>query len=152
MKHLLPVAAALAAAIATFPAHGETYQWKDSSGHTVISDMPPPPTVKVKKTVGGGNQDSETSTPAEKTTAEKNLDFKKRQQEAKEKSDKEAKEQQAATAKRENCERARGNLAALESNLPMATFDEKGNRKAMDTDARQQEIDRTRRIMEESCK
>ena len=160
MKHLMPLAIALAASFAAFSAHGETYQWKDANGHTVISDMPPPTTLKAKK-VADGNAATPATTPAatdkpaatgEKTTAEKNMEFKKRQQEAREKADKEAKEQQAANGKRENCERARSGLAAMESGQSLSTFDENGQRRVMGSNDRQQEADRLRRIMEENCK
>ena len=87
-----------------------------------------------------------------KTTAEKDLEFKKRQQEAKEKADKQAKEQAAEAEKRDNCERAKRNLAALENNQPMVTLDENGQRKVMDTTQREQEMERARRFMAESCK
>jgi len=157
MKHLMPLAIALAASFAAFSAHGETYQWKDANGHTVISDMPPPATAKAKKMVDGDPAAAPAAAdkPAasgEKTTAEKNLEFKKRQQDAKEKADKEAKEQQAANARRDNCERARSGLAAMDSGQPLSTFDDKGQRRVMGNSDRQQEAERLRRIMEDNCK
>ena len=150
----------------------QTYQWKDASGKTIISDTPPPSNVQKKRSVGvqqpkltTGSPASETdenntekevspaaqpSTPA--TMAEKDLEFRKRQQEAKEKADKQAKEQAAEAEKRDNCERAKRNLAALENNQPMVTLDENGQRKVMDTTQREQEMERARRFMAESCK
>ena len=44
------------------------------------------------------------------------------------------------------------NLSALESNQPMATVDEKGERQLMEASQRDQEIERARRFMAESCK
>jgi len=96
--------------------------------------------------------DSTKAPEGPKTTAEKDLEFKKRQQEAKEKADKQAKEQAAEAEKRDNCERAKRNLAALENNQPMVTLDENGQRKVMDTTQREQEMERARRFMAESCK
>lgn len=146
------------AATVLLPVHAETYQWKDSNGRTVISDTPQPGAGKAARVIGGATPSVSTGAPADKTaeapktTAEKDLEFKKRQQEAREKADKEAKEQKTAADKQENCERARRNLAALESRQPMATIDEKGERKVMDDSLRQQEIERSRQIMAESCK
>jgi acetate kinase len=87
-----------------------------------------------------------------KSTAEKDLEFKKRQQEAKEKAEKTAKEQAAAADKAENCRRAQSNLTALEAGQPMATIDASGQRVVMDSTQREQEMAHARRIMSEACK
>ena len=148
-------------------AQAQTYQWKDASGKTIISDTPPPSNVQKKRSVGvqqpkltTGSPASETdenntekevspaaqpSTPA--TMAEKDLEFRKRQQEAKEKADKEAKEAAAARDRRDNCDRARANYRMLQSDIPVIVGD-----KDMSQKQRQQEMERTRRIMQESCK
>ena len=148
-------------------AQAQTYQWKDASGKTIISDTPPPSNVQKKRSVGvqqpkltTGSPASETdenntekevspaaqpSTPA--TMAEKDLEFRKRQQEAKEKADKEAKEAAATRARRDNCDRARANYRMLQSDIPVSVGD-----KDMSQKQRQQEMERTRRIMQESCK
>ncbi len=168
MKHTLLFSLFFALTAAIVPAHAQTYQWKDSSGRTIISDTPPPGTTKSAKTLGGPAQKptlgSESAAapadtkaeakPAEapKTMAEKELDFKKRQLEAKEKAEKEAKEQKLAADRKENCERARRNLAAMEANHPVATFNEKGERQILEGAQREQELARTRQIVAESCK
>lgn len=158
MKPALLLTLGIAACTAFVPAHAETYQWKDSNGRTVISDTPQPGAGKAVRVIGGQTPTVSSEKPAEKTseapktTAEKDLDFKKRQQEAREKAEKEAKEQKSAADKRENCERARRNLAALESNQPMTNYDDKGERKLMDDTQRQQEIERARQFMAEFCK
>ena len=150
--------------VAFGPALAETYQWKDSNGQTVVSDIPPPPTVKGRRLIGGNQPSVVSEKPAEKpaddikpadapkTTAEKDFEFKKRQQDAKEKADKLAKEQQAEADKRVNCERARNIVTALEANQPVSSYDEQGQRKVMDNAQREQELDRARRAMAESCK
>ncbi|MBS1140779.1 MAG: hypothetical protein H6R13_2232 [Proteobacteria bacterium] len=142
----------------------ETFQWKDSNGQTVVSDVPPPASVKGRRSIGGvkpavvsENLPEKTADGAKapelpKTTADKDLDFKKRQQEAKEKAEKQTKEQAAESEKRDNCERARRNLAALEANRPLSTLDEKGERKLMDTTQREMEMERARKFMADSCK
>lgn len=159
MKPALVFALGIASTVATVTAHAQTYQWKDGNGRTVISDTPPPGTAKASRTLGSPSSAAEEITkPAEKltdapkSTAEKDLEFKKRQQEIKEKADKDAKEQTAAAEKRENCDRARHNLAALASNQPMATVDEKGERQLMEASQRDQEMERARRFMADYCK
>jgi hypothetical protein len=146
--------------VAFGPALAETYQWKDSNGQTVVSDIPPPPTVKGRRSIGGKQPSVVSEKPAEdpkaadapKTVAEKDFEFKKRQQEAKEKADKLAKEQTAEADKRVNCERARNLVTALEANQPVSSYDDQGQRKLMDNAQREQELDRARRAMAESCK
>jgi len=158
MKSALILTLGIAAATTLLPVHAQTYQWKDSNGRTIISDTPQPGAGKAARVIGGSTPSFSSEKPAEKTaeapktTAEKDLEFKKRQQEAREKADKEAKEQKAAADKQENCERARRNLAALESKQPMVMPDEKGERKYMDDSQRQQEMERARQFMAGSCK
>lgn len=154
----------LAPTVAFDAALAETYQWKDSNGQTVVSDIPPPPTVKGRRSIGGSQPSVVSEKPAEtaaegakpadapKTVAEKDFEFKKRQQEAKEKADKLAKEQAAEADKRGNCERARNIVTALEANQPVSAYDEQGQRKFMDNAQREQELERARRAMAESCK
>ena len=159
MKPALLLIIGIASTLAVTTAHAQIYQWKDSSGRTVVSDTPPPGSAtKDARVIGDRVPVSRSDKPAEKsaedpkTTAEKDLDFKKRQQQAREKADKEAKEQRARADLEENCRRARGNLAALESNRLVGTFDEKGERKLFDDAQRQQEIERARQFVAESCK
>lgn len=164
-KTLLVCALATALSSLGIIAYAETFQWKDSSGQTVISDTPPPSTAKNRRSIGGqlpsvvsekvaekpADGAKAAAVAAPKSTAEKDLEFKKRQQEAKEKADKQAKQETAAAEKRENCERARRSLTALENNQPMVTLDENGQRKVMDTTLRQQEIERAQRVIAETC-
>ena len=159
MKTALILALAIASTVTVIDANAQTYQWKDSSGRTVISDTPPPgQAAKSARAIGEAQpsvfkevKPDEKAAEGPKSTAEKDLEFKKRQQENSEKAEKEAKEQKAAAQKRENCERARRNLAALEADQPFAAVNEKGETKLMDKSQREQEIARARQFMAESC-
>jgi hypothetical protein len=140
--------------------HAETFQWKDSNGQTVVSDVPPPATAKGRRSIGGVKPalvsetlpekpvDAPKVADAPKTTAEKELEFKKRQQEAKEKAEKQVAEAQ----RRDNCERARRHLTTLESNQPLNVLGDNGERKMMDAALREQEIERARKIVADICK
>lgn len=159
MKPALLITLGIVAATALVSAQAQTYQWKDSNGRTVISDTPQPGSGKSVRVVGDATPSAAVSEkPAEKaaegpkTSAEKDLDFKKRQQEAREKAEKDAREQKAAADKQESCERARRNLAALESKQAMATLNEKGEPVLMDNAQRNQEMERARQYIAESCK
>lgn len=150
--------------VGSLPSHAETYQWKDINGQTVVSDIPPPATAKERRSIGGAkpalvseaipekDPDAPKSAEPPKTIAEKNLEFKKRQQEAREKAEKRAKEQAAEKEKGESCERARRNLAALESSQPINTIGDNGERNAMDASQRAQEIERARKFLADTCK
>lgn len=154
MKRALIIAVGIASTAAALSVEAQTYQWKDSRGRTVISDSPPPTAARDARSVGTGQPDA-TATKAQeapKSLAEKDMEFRKRQQEANEKADKDAKEQAAAAERRENCDRARRNLALLESDQGIVTADDKGERRALDDADRRQEIERTRAILNEACK
>ena len=148
----------LASTAASLAAQAQTYQWKDGSGRTVISDTPPPGSIKDRRAIGERRaavvSDKSEEKPAEvpKSMAEKDLEFRKRQQEAREQAASKAKEQAAEKERQESCENARRNLAVFESNEPVATYDENGQRKLMDSPQRTQEIERARRFVAESCK
>ena len=161
MKNLLIWILGLTAASSAFIANAQTYQWKDSSGRTIISDSPPPRTVRASRSLGeapapsiGPNTPAEAGKSGEppKTNAEKDADFKKRQQEAREKSEKAEKELAAARQRQDACDRARRNLAALESDQAISMADETGERQLLDRNQREQEMEHSRRIVAETCR
>ena len=158
MKNHLIFTLGIALTVTALNAGAQTYQWKDSSGRTVISDTPPPGSAKESsRTIGGKALTSNAPSaakPAEapKTFAEKDMEFKKRQQEASEKADKEAKEKALAAEKRDNCDRAQKQVALLESGQRIATVDEKGERRVMEEAEKAKEIERARRAVSDSCK
>jgi len=160
-KPIIAFVAAAATSVAAINAvYAETYQWKDSSGQTVISDTPPPSNAKNRRSIGAQQSSVISEKPAEgakpsegpKTTAEKDLEFKKRQQENKEKADKLAKEQAAEAENKDNCERAKRNLTILENNQRIVSPDDRGQYKPIDTSQREQELERARRVIAEACK
>ena len=163
-KIIAAIALGLIATSLITPASAQIYQWKDANGRTVVSDTPPPGSVAKKQRIGGSApapaaEPAATSAPAAPVAksgpqglSERDMEFKKRQQEQKEKADKAAKEEADKTARQENCDRARQALTTLESQQPVATVDEKGERQIMGESARQAEIERLRKIVADSCK
>ena len=153
MKPALILALGLSSVILTVQA--QTYKWKDSQGRTVISDNPPPASARQVKPVEGTTPPAAETKPAadaQKTTAEKDMEFRKRQQEAREKADKEAKAAAEAAQRREACDRARLHLQALESGRRMILPDGKGGETFLEDDQRGGEIERARKTIDESCK
>ena len=154
MKPAVLITLALTAA-AALPAMAQTYQWKDSSGRTVISDTPPPANARDAKMLGTALPPAVGSAPASggaKSLAEKEMEFRKRQQEAREKADKQAKEAAQGAQNRENCERARAHLQALESGRRMILPDGKGGETFLEDAQRGDEIARTQKTIAETCK
>ncbi len=145
---------------AALTAQAQTYQWKDSSGRTVISDTPPPGSARDARGIGlspppsssAPKADAGKAADAPKTTAEKDMEFRKRQQEAREKAEKSEKEAAAAAQKRDNCERARNQLSKLESgNHRMVVPDGKGGEVFVEGAVKDSEMERARKIIAESC-
>ena len=158
MKNLLIFVFGIASTVTALSVNAQTYQWKDSSGHTVISDTPPPGSAKDGSRIIGGKVPTSnapsSAKPAEapKSMAEKELEFKKRQQESTEKSEKDAKEKTLAAEKRDNCDRAQKQVTLLESGQRIATVDEKGERRVMEEAEKAKEMERARRAVSDSCK
>jgi hypothetical protein len=134
----------------TVPATAEIYRWKDANGKTVISDKPPVGQVAQKKP----ESTEAVATPAPKTPslADRDLDFRKRQKDAKEKADKAREEETSSQEKQENCSNARRQLSALESGERIALRDDKGERYFMEDDQRAQETGKVRGYIDANCR
>jgi hypothetical protein len=151
MKPFHPLHAVLIAALlAALPAQAQIYQYKDASGKTVLSDRPPPTGGMPAKThSAGGVVNGEESA---KSLAERDLEFKKRQQEQREAADKAQKQAADKATRAEDCERARRQLQLLESGERIATRDAQGEHAFMEDDQRAAEIGRARKFIAEVCK
>lgn len=140
------------------------YVWIDERGVKQYSDMPPPttvPTSRILKQPGGITDATPTTdgtsaaasqaTATEMSTAEKNVEFRKRKTEQVEKEKKAADEARLGAEKARNCERTREYLRALESGERLTRTDRTGERSYLSDDERQQETKETRRILQD-CK
>lgn len=167
-SHRRRAAALLVAVLAVTAMGGAAGQWawKDDNGRVVYSDRPPPPSVKAARILrqpgvapvglaGAGEAPAEAPRPAapaaQKTVAERELDFRKRAQERAEADRKAQDEQQRNAAKAAECERARGHLRALEDGMRIQRTDAAGNREYLDDNQRAAETERTRRIVQSAC-
>lgn len=129
------------------------YQWKDKSGQYVYSDNPPPGNIpsRMLRRDAVGEVSLPAPSPAAPTTADRDLESKKRQQEQTEKQAKADKDSADTKAKAQNCEAAKNQLAALESGQRIARFNAQGEREFLDDAQRSAEIERTRKIIADSC-
>ena len=142
------------------------WAWKDDNGRLVYSNIPPPPSVKPAQIVrqpGATPQAARAAAPAEgeaekpaaapaapsapKTYAERDAEFRKRQQERADSERKAQEEQQKAV----ECERSRGYLRALEDGVRITRTDAAGNREYIDDAQRAAEMDRMRKAIRELC-
>lgn len=142
-------------------AHAQTYRWTDANGKTIISDKAPPGNARDTRAIGAAKPRVVVDTTAEsadgatapkpQTMAEKEEAFKKRFKEGREKAEQEAKDAANAKQRQEACEQAKRQLAALESEQPIARLNEKGERQTLEGDQRRQETERMRSFMQSVC-
>ncbi|MGA7950440.1 MAG: DUF4124 domain-containing protein [Thiobacillaceae bacterium] len=127
----------------------QVYKWTDGSGQVHYSDQPPSDQAKAIK---GNPVPAEEASAALQTLAEKDFAFKKRKADAakaKEKADKDA---EAARIKRENCDRARSNLAALDQGGRTYSSGPYGERNYMTDQQRADARADAQRYMAENCR
>lgn len=144
------IAIAVAVLLATTAVNAQIYEWKDENGKTVFSDQPPAGKARLQRKIDA--EAPAPSTAPQKTTADREMDFRKRAQESQERAAKAEKEQAAAADKKENCEKSRRYLQSLESGERIALRDDKGERYFMEDAQRQQEIAKARNTMQAACK
>jgi hypothetical protein len=169
--------AALAVAIvAAVYASGAAAQWawKEDNGRVVYSDRPPPANIKATQiirqpsvaapapapqagTPGSATGEGEkpaaapAASTAPKSIAERDMEFRKRQQERADSERKAQEEQQKTAAKAADCERSRGYLRSLEDGMRISRTDTSGNREILDDAQRAAEIERTRKLIQQLC-
>ncbi|MCL2829900.1 MAG: DUF4124 domain-containing protein [Betaproteobacteria bacterium] len=169
---ILPLAFFLAIFMGSGTAQAQIYKYKDASGHTVISDVPPPPgsatdiqssgtppagTPRANPNPGAAppagtpHANGNAGGPPKKSIADQDLDFKKRLKDQQDKEEKEKQEQEAAARTKQNCDLARNELGALESGARVMQRDEKGERSYLDDNQRAQESERLRKVINDSC-
>ncbi|HET9022968.1 MAG TPA: DUF4124 domain-containing protein, partial [Burkholderiaceae bacterium] len=165
IRRLAALAVALVAGLYAAGASAQ-WAWKDDNGRLVYSNLPPPASVKPTQIVrqpGSSPQSARVTAPvdaeadkpaaapapasATKTYAERDADFRKRQQERADTDRKGQEEQQKAAQKAAECERSRGYLRALEDGMRITRTDAAGNREYLDDAQRAAEIDRMRKTV-----
>ncbi len=170
-RSLSLAALAVALVAGTFAAGASAqWAWKDDNGRLVYSNIPPPPSIKASQIVrqpGPSSQSARATAPAEgeaekpetapaaanapKTYAERDAEFRKRQQERADSERKAQEEQQKSAQKAAECERSRGYLRALEDGVRITRTDPAGNRAYLDDAQRAAEMDRMRKAIRDLC-
>lgn len=136
----------------------EIYTWKDRDGRVNYADNPPSGSASARTLSGRDTEpvaapatQPAAGESAQKSVADQDLEFRKRQAEAAEQKAKAAKEAAAAEEKQKNCERARNQLKALESGQRVAQFNAKGEREFLDDAQRAQAIANAKKVADSWC-
>jgi hypothetical protein len=131
-------------------AHAELYKWTDAQGKVHYTDQPPTVDVEVIKGTAAGQTD--TTNRAVQSLDAQDQAYKKRLQEAEEARAKAEKEAEAARIRRDNCERARNNLATLQNRPRVYTTDAGGQRTYMSDTARAAALASSQKAVSEFCR
>lgn len=134
------------------------YKWVDKNGKVQYGDTPPPganATALRPPSPAGSLSEPEEKKPSRRSgpasVAEKDAEFRKRQQEAEKDRDKQAKSEQEAREKRENCARAQEYLRGIEAGQRVTRVDAKGERYFLDDAQIAQERAKARQVAQQWC-
>lgn len=153
------------------------WQWLDKDGRKVFSDRPPPPDIPAAsilkqpaarvtmpakiapvaadgadKPAGAASAPSAAASGPKGSGVDKSLEEKKKKAAQEETAKKKEAEEQAASAKAENCARAKQSKATYDSGIRIARTNEKGEREMLDESARAAESKRIQAIIDSDCK
>jgi Domain of unknown function (DUF4124) len=130
------------------------HKWVDQNGRIQYGDTPPPgasvTTVRPPSAPAAEPEAKKGTRSGPAALAERDAEFRKRQQEAEQEREKQAKAHDDASVKRENCARARENLRLLEGGR-VARMDAKGERHFLNDAQLAQETVKARRDAQEFC-
>ncbi len=155
--------ATLACLLITSPAEAQ-WKWRDSRGQIHISDIPPPRDVPDKDVLQrpelaarrpppapAASAVAAASAPA-KAAVDPELEERRKRAEQEQAARAEADKQKAAAVRKDNCQRAREQLATLDSGQRIARIKADGEREILDDDARARESKRAREAIASECR
>lgn len=164
LRQALPVAALIALAVMVSPVHAQ-WKWRDKDGQINASDRPPPKDIPDKDILGRPGTETRRSLPAAaasaaapaasaapKTALDREIEARKKAAEQEHAAKAKAEEERQAALRGENCRRARGQLAALESGQRIARVNEKGEREVLDDKGRASEMRQARAVIASDCR
>jgi hypothetical protein len=149
MKRILLAAALL---VLSGAALSQQYKWTEN-GRVRYGDVPPPGVnaTRLRPPPPGSAPPAAPGAKGPLTSAEKDAEFRKRQQEAQKEREKQAQSAEAAAAQRENCARAQEYVRTLESGQRISRTDAKGERYFLDDAQRAQELAKAQQAVQQSC-
>lgn len=138
--------------------------WRDKEGRVTASDLPPPREVgekdilqrpdQVQRKVAAPAASAPAAAPAvaAKPPVDPRLEAKRREASAAEQAKQRADDEKNTQQRAENCRRARGHLAALETGQRIARTNEKGEREILDDKGRAEEMRRANEVITSDCR
>lgn len=166
MRLIRPVCALVLVLLAASPAMAQ-WKWKDSAGQVHVSDVPPPrevpdkdilrrPTVAARAVTSAPSAapsaSGAASSPPAKPKVDPELESRKVKADAEQKAKLKAEEDKLAAQRAENCQRARQQLATLQSGMRIARLNAKGEREILDDAGRAQEQQTAQRVADSDCR
>lgn len=142
----------LCAALISGAVHAQQFKWVDANGRTQYGDTPPPGVKATRLRPPPGPASTPEGAAKGSSAAEQEEAFRKRRKAQEEAAAKAAAKQDEAAARKENCQRAREQLAMLESGQRISRIDAKGERYFIDDKERAAELARVRDLAAQECK
>lgn len=156
---------ALACLLIASPVQAQ-WKWRDGRGQIHISDTPPPRDVPEKDVLQrpepAPSRPAAAAAPAASATAaasapakapvDAELEARRKRAEQEQAARAEADKQKAAAVRKDNCQRAREQLATLDSGQRIARIKADGEREILDDDTRAKEAQRIRALMASECR
>ncbi len=140
----------LGAAMLALPVQADLYKWTDGQGKVHYTDQPPTAEAQTLKGVSSGQ--AATTSEATQALNARDQEYQKRRKDAEDARAKADKEAEQARVKRENCDKARNNLATLQNKPRVYTTDAAGQRTYLDDSARASAIASSQKAVAENCK
>jgi hypothetical protein len=165
--------------LAMSPAHAQ-WAWRDANGRITASDRPPPNTVADKDIVSRPKTEKRRTdtaaapvgsaaptavvpvaapaaapapaAEAPKTALDKEVEARKLKAEQEQAAKKKAEEAKQASARAENCQRARQQMASLDSGIRIARVNANGEREILDDAGRAAEARKARDVIGSDCR
>jgi hypothetical protein len=164
MRLIRPVCGLVLVLLIATPAMAQ-WKWKDSAGQVHVSDVPPPREVPdkdiLKRPTAATRAAAAAPVPATASAAsgaaakpkvDPELEARKAKADAEQKAKIKAEEDKLAAQRAENCQRARQQLATLQSGMRIARLNAKGEREILDDAGRAQEQQTAQRVADADCR
>ena len=150
--------------LTTLPAQAQ-WKWRDANGQITASDLPPPRSVPDKDVLQRPDPNARrapvvpsaaASAPVVavpgKPPVDKDLEARRRAGDAEAQAKAKVEEEKQAQLRADNCRRAKGHLAALDSGQRMARTNDKGEREILDDKGRAEERRRANEVVASDCR
>jgi hypothetical protein len=155
----------LLVALLAAPAQAQ-YKWKDSRGQVHVSDLPPPRDIPDKDVLqrpgparrsvvvepAAAPASAASAALAQRTPLDPELEARRNRAEQEARARAKADEELQAAQRTENCQRARQQLATLDSGQRLVRINPQGERVVLDDAARSDEAQVARRVIASDCR